>query len=211
MEIDERIRALRAHTRLTQEQFAQRVGKTTQSISQWETPERPGQKRRPPRPSKASIEAMAREFDISANWLLTGDGSMLENRTPGEVTSVPRLPWVSAGDWWLPEQVMDGDPLPEIAVAGLPPGDWVAIQVDGSSMDRISPPGSIILINRREKQLAQNACYVIMDGDGRATYKRYRPAPDRFEPVTFTEGHETIFPEGPVTIFGRVRRSIIDM
>ena len=130
---------------------------------------------------------------------------------PVEITIVPRLPWVSAGDWWLPEQIMEGDDLPTLAVADLPNGDWVAVQVNGSSMDRISPPGSIIIIDRRDKKLVQNGCYVIADEEGRATYKRYRPSPARFEPVTFTEGHETIFPKGPVTVIGRVRRSIIDM
>lgn len=127
------------------------------------------------------------------------------------VTSVPILSWVPAGDWWLPEQIIEGDDLPTVAIPDLPPGDWAALTVEGSSMDRISPPGSLILINRRDKKLAPNACYVIADEEGRATYKRYRPSPPRFEPVTFTEGHETIFPKGPVNVIGRVRRSIIDM
>lgn len=127
------------------------------------------------------------------------------------VTAVPVLSWVPAGDWWLPEQIVEGDDLPTVAIPDLPPGDWAALTVEGSSMDRISPPGSLILINRRDKRLAPNACYVIADEEGRATYKRYRPSPPRFEPVTFTEGHETIFPKGPVNVIGRVRRSIIDM
>lgn len=128
-----------------------------------------------------------------------------------EVTYVQRLSWVPAGDWWLPEQIVEGDDLPAIAVSGLPAGDWAALTVEGSSMDRISPPGSTIILNRRDKSLAPNACYVIADEEGRATYKRYRPDPPRFEPVTFTEGHETIFPKGPITVIGRVRRSVIEM
>lgn len=124
---------------------------------------------------------------------------------------VPRLPWVPAGEWWQPEQINDHDELPTITVTDLPQGDWVAIEVKGSSMDRISPPGSIIFVDRSDTKLIQNGCYVIADEEGRTTYKRYRPNPDRFEPVTFTEGHETIFPEGQITVIGRVKRSIIDM
>jgi len=129
-----------------------------------------------------------------------------------QVTYVPHLSWVPAGDWWLPEQFVEGgDHDKTVAVAGLDAGEWVALTVEGSSMDRISPPGSVIVLDRRDKHLVPNACYVIADEEGRATYKRYRPSPPRFEPVTFTEGHETIFPKGPVNVIGRVRRSIIDM
>lgn len=127
------------------------------------------------------------------------------------ITLVRRLSWVSAGDWWLPEQVVEGDDLPTMPVSGLPEGDWVALTVDGSSMDRISPPGSVIILDRKDKRLVPNGCYVIADEEGRATYKRFRPDPARFEPVTFTEGHETLFPKGKVQVIGRVRRSIIDM
>lgn len=212
MTIDQRIRALRQHLNLSQDGFGERVGVTTQAVSQWETPERPGQDRRPPRPSKKSIASISREFGVRLAWLLSGDGPMFESEETGKgITTVPRLPLVSAGDWWLPEQISEGDELPTLAVADLPPGDWIAIGVEGSSMDRISPPGSIIIVNRAEKALAPNACYVIRDEDGRSTYKRYRPNPPRFEPVTFTDGHETIFPKGKVDVVGRVRRSFIEM
>lgn len=128
-----------------------------------------------------------------------------------QVTYVPHLSWVPAGDWWLPEQFVEGDDVRTVAVGGLSDGEWVALTVEGSSMDRISPTGSIIVLDRRDKHLVPNACYVIADEEGRATYKRYRPNPPRFEPVSTVEGHEPIFPKGPVNVIGRVRRSIIDM
>lgn len=78
-------------------------------------------------------------------------------------------------------------------------------------MDRISPPGSKILVNRREKRLVPNACYVIADENGAATYKRYRPDPVRFEPVSTVPDHEPFFPENEPVIIGRVRRSILEM
>lgn len=121
---------------------------------------------------------------------------------------VPLLAMVSAG------RLMQDDVRDEardvLHVGDLPPGDWIALEVDGTSMDRISPPGSRILVNRKDKRLVPNACYVIDDGEGNATYKRYRPDPDRFEPVSTFE-HETLFPENEPTVVGRVRFSILPM
>lgn len=126
---------------------------------------------------------------------------------------VPLVSWVSAGKLADPSTPVDdlseAKPYP---IAGLPPGEWIALRVDGSSMNKISPPNSVIAVNRKEKNLVPNACYIIADEDGSATYKRFRPGPPiRFEPVTFSDGHETLYPDGEPTIIGRVRKSIIDM
>jgi phage repressor protein C with HTH and peptisase S24 domain len=88
---------------------------------------------------------------------------------------------------------------------------WIALRVDGDSMDRISPPGSIIIVNTNDKKLVPNACYVIADSDSNVTYKRYRSNPARFEPVSTNPRHEPIFPDGEPEIIGRVKKSIIDM
>lgn len=124
---------------------------------------------------------------------------------------IPLISWVSAGALELADQFGPEQDLQRIAVSDLPPGDWIALEVNGDSMDRISPPGSIIFVNRRENQLIPNACYVLMSEQGEATYKRYRPSPDRFEPVSINSAHEPIYPEGPIRIIGRVRRSVLPM
>jgi len=128
------------------------------------------------------------------------------------VQNVPLISWVSAGALSPidhPVTAADADRM--IRVADLPGGDWIALEVVGDSMDRISPPGSIIFVNRRDRRLVPNACYVLMTEDGEATYKRYRPNPDRFEPVSINPSHEAIFPEGQVRVVGRVRRSVLPM
>ena len=145
----------------------------------------------------------AKAFRVSEAWLLTGEGQ------PGSDLIVPHLSWVSAG-------AMMSDDAPDeaigtIEVAGLPPGDWFALTVRGTSMDRISPPDSIIFVDRKDRQLVANACYVIGDGEGMATYKRYRPGPMRFEPVSTDNTHETLFPDNEPTIVGRVGLSMIRM
>lgn len=125
------------------------------------------------------------------------------------LSEVPVLAWISAGAL-AAENVRD-EVIGNEVIAGLPPGDWIALKVEGDSMDRISPPESIIVVNRADKRLVANACYVIADPDGNATYKRYRPSPKRFEPVSTNPAHEPIFPDNDPVIVGRVRMTLLRM
>ena len=147
-------------------------------------------------------------FGVSEAWLLTGEGD-----GPGGTTSPVRVPihtWVSAG--MLMRDDSSQDIVGQIKVTDLDPRErWIALRVDGDSMDRISPPGSIIFINTNDKRLVPNACYVIADGENNVTYKRYRSNPPRFEPVSTNPAHEPIFPESEPVVLGRVKKSIIDM
>lgn len=153
-------------------------------------------------------ERYADAYRVAVGWLLTGEGSI---DGPTSAKSVPLISWVSAGKLLAPEAVDDINNARQITIGDLPAGDWIALEVVGSSMDRISPPGSIIVVNRRDRRLVPNACYVIQLDGGEATYKRYRPDPERFEPVSTDPSHDTLFPAGPVAVIGRVRRSMIDM
>lgn len=156
--------------------------------------------------STNTLMQLAPVLKTTAAWLLEGGG----NR---ETISVPLISWVAAGSFQIADQVMRDDDFKMLRLADLPHGDWIALQVEGDSMDRISPPASIILVDRSEKRLVTNACYIIGDGDGGATYKRYRQSPARFEPVSTNTKHEPIFPDpgNMPTIVGRVRRTILDL
>ncbi len=132
------------------------------------------------------------------------------HRSPAR-KQIPLVSWVNAGAFKDVDQALPTDEFPQIEIAGLPDGDWFALTVEGDSMDRISPPGSIILVNRRDRKLVPNACYVIANEAGEATYKRYRPSPERFEPVSVRSDLDPIFPDGAVAVIGRVRRSILEM
>lgn len=124
--------------------------------------------------------------------------------------TVPLVSWVSAGA--LDREHIADDLLGKIVVADLPAGDWIALRVNGTSMDRISPPESIIFVDRHDTKLVGNACYVIDDGEGNATYKRYRPGPPpRFEPVSTDPANEPIFFDNEPRVIGRVRRTILNM
>ncbi len=160
---------------------------------------------------RSIVNKMTIGRDVSAEEMFAISeltGFETPNVVPEATTRVPLVSWVSAGDL----QAVTVDEAPEtIDEAGLPPGNWIALRVQGDSMDRISPPESIIFVNRADKRLVANACYVIDDGEGNATYKRYRPSPDRFEPVSTNKDLIPIFPEREPTIVGRVRKTILEM
>jgi SOS-response transcriptional repressor LexA len=134
----------------------------------------------------------------------------------GGIISAPLISWVSAGklaEVRKSSTIQEIEDAPRVLAPDLPTGDWIALSVTGDSMDRISPPDSVIFVNLKEKALVPNACYVIADEEGDATYKRYRPDPPRFEPVSVNSEHEPLFVQDgqSPTIIGRVRKSILSL
>lgn len=164
-------------------------------------------------PRGKTLTGLADVLGVSVEWLMTGQGAVA--LPEGKVFSskklkVPLISWVSAGTMAFPD--VSEETIGAVEETGLDPdGDWIALRVVGDSMDRISPPESIIFIDRNDKVLVPNACYVISNGDGEATYKRFRPNPMRFEPVSTNPSHETIYPQREPLIVGRVKKSIIEM
>lgn len=164
-------------------------------------------------PRGKTLTGLAEVLGVSVEWLMTGNGEVAppDNKifTINKL-KVPLLSWVSAGTMAFPD--VSEETIGTVEETGLSPnGDWIALRVVGDSMDRISPPDSIIFVDRKDKVLVPNACYVISNGDGEATYKRFRPNPMRFEPVSTNPNHETIYPQREPLIVGRVKKSIIDM
>lgn len=159
------------------------------------------------------VSELSRALNVTDRWLLTGREP--KHPPPPDrglpISEVPILDWVSAGK--LSQSIFQDDEKGRIAISGLDNrGDWIALKVDGDSMDRISPPDSIIVINRNDKRLVPNACYVFGTLNGEATYKRYRPGPPpRFEPVSTNPAHEPLFPDQEPFIVGRVVYSILDL
>jgi len=159
------------------------------------------------KPRGHTLEQLARVLEVSSDYILTGRGGTPSTK---DLQRVPILSWVSAGQMARDEGQQDI--IGEADAADLDPkGQWIALRVDGDSMDRISPPGSLIFVNLLDRRLVTNACYIITNADGEATYKRFRANPPRFEPVSTNPAHEPIFPDGEPVVLGRVRRSIIDM
>ncbi|WP_336277125.1 XRE family transcriptional regulator [Bartonella sp. CB178] len=148
-------------------------------------------------------------FNVDPGWILYGE-SLLEN--PSLNTSVPLISWVSAGELSEQDSIIDFSDYPITETVNLPAGKWIALRVDGSSMNKISPPDSIIFVNMKDKKLVPNACYVIADETGQATYKRYRPNDNPpFQPASYDKTIKAPKLEGAISIIGRVRRTVLEM
>lgn len=159
------------------------------------------------RPRSDNLKKLAAVLQTTTDWLLTGSGSHNQQDQPAVV---PLISWISAGRMSFPD--ISDDIIRMITEGNLDQnGDWIALKVVGDSMDRISPPDSIIFVDRSDKTLVPNACYVISTDGGEATYKRFRPNPMRFEPVSTNPSHEPIYPMREPLIVGRVKKTILDM
>lgn len=145
----------------------------------------------------------ARAFRVSEGWLLTGEGE-------GPGPTVPIVSFIHAGKLSQPNGYVESDEFVTVPAGGLPNGDWIALRVEGDSMDLYSPPGSLIFVNRQEREAIDGAFYVVATDDGDATYKRYRKDPERLEPESTNREHKTIYPRNTLTIIGRVRRTLFD-
>lgn len=204
-----RIERRRAELGLSQEEVAQRVRRLGGEIHQ--TGIDKIEKRDTQRPR--FLKEIAIALEVNEDWLLSGREPMERPSIPElakMAITVPVVTWVSAGS--LARDDAQQDVIGSILVGDLDPkGKWVCLRVEGDSMDRISPPGSLILVNLADRRLVTNACYIITNGDGDASYKRFRANPSRFEPVSTNPAHEAIFPDHEPAVIGRVRRSILEM
>jgi SOS-response transcriptional repressor LexA len=175
--------------------LSRELGTSRQNVQRWQD-----QSRKIPPDFAAKI---AEKFDRTVEEVTFPPG------TKGVTQRVRVLSLIKAGTM-SKDEVRDAD-IGSIVVSGLAKGDWIAFKVEGDSMDRISPPDSIIFVNRREKRPVPNACYVVTDAEGNSTYKRFRPDPPRFEPVSTNLNHQPIYPNESLGIVGRVRRTILEM
>ena len=145
------------------------------------------------------LENLAEVFDVSPDVLIWGSDDL-----------VPMVSWVQAGvfadtsDPYIPEST------PKIEVGGLPHGNFIALTVDGDSMNLIAPDGAVIVVDYTDRELRPGKDYVFRMND-QATLKRWRDNPKRLEPYSSNPEHETIFPQDQVEVVGRVVKVIIDL
>ncbi len=159
--------------------------------------------------SRQIAELYGQVFNVDPGWILYGE---FPQENPNLNISIPLVSWISAGELREQDGIMDFSDYSMTEAVNLPAGEWIALRVDSASMNKISPPDSIIFVNMRDKKLVPNACYVIADESGHATYKRYRPNDDPpFQPASYDKTIKAPKLEGAISIIGRVRRTILDM
>jgi SOS-response transcriptional repressor LexA len=169
----QRIRALRRSKKLTQVQLAKIAGVSSPAVTEWE---KDGYL-----PKAASLEAMANEFGVTTEYILTGKGEATKNATnvtPISPKMAPVLSWVQAGVFTNVEavdmsQVEEWLPLPEECE------DCFYLKVQGLSNSPMFIEGDYILVDPHVQysDIQSGDLIVVRKHDG-ATFKKLVIEPD---------------------------------
>jgi len=169
----QRIRALRRSKKLTQVQLAKIAGVSSPAVTEWE---KDGYL-----PKAASLEAMANEFGVTTEYILTGKGEATNNATnvtPISPKMAPVLSWVQAGVFTNVEavdmsQVEEWLPLPEECE------DCFYLKVQGLSNSPMFIEGDYILVDPHVQysDIQSGDLIVVRKHDG-ATFKKLVIEPD---------------------------------
>ncbi len=157
----------------------------------------------------------AARLKVRAEWLYAGTEPMREP-TKAErraAIDVPVVGWVQAGQLTDRTAIHDMGDVDYVTTDGLGPGEWFATDVQGDSMDRVSPEGSRIFVNADDRTLVAGRFY-LFSLRGETTYKRYYDDPiQRLEPFSTNPSNRAIFltKDNDWLVVGRVVRSIIDV
>lgn len=148
-------------------------------------------------------------FGVRAGWILYGeDAADVDYRD----YDVPLLSMVSAGNLRFQQSVEEHDIIRRLKVGDLPKGDWIALQVEGDSMNRIAPDGAIILVDRSDTRLIDGRHYIFALEGGDATFKMFKRNPDRLQPYSTNPDYMAVPADREdLYVFGRVRRVIHDV
>ena len=171
--IGQRIRALRRSKKLTQVQLAKIAGVSSPAVTEWE---KDGYL-----PKAASLEAIANEFGVTTEYILTGKGIATNNTTnvtPISPKMAPVLSWVQAGVFTNVEavdmsQVEEWLPLPEECE------DCFYLKVQGLSNSPMFIEGDYILVDPHVQysDIQSGDLIVVRKHDG-ATFKKLVIEPD---------------------------------
>jgi SOS-response transcriptional repressor LexA len=209
-DIGRRLTEAREECGMSQTDLAAALGVTRGAVGQWETGKSA--------PSTENLIAAAIELKVALEWLATdrGEKSLPElGALPlpaRRVRQVPLISWVSAGKLTDAGSQIPVEDVPLLAFADLGRGDFFALTVKGDSMDRLSPEGSIIVINRADQVLITGKPYVF-SRRGEATYKLWEPDPPHLAPFSTNPANKPIFVKGKrdFGVIGRVRRTLLDL
>lgn len=165
----------------------------------------------------AIAKQLAPLLNTTADVLLLVSSNGIKPDKPAstkKIAEIPLLDKVTAGRLRAPSSQIPVEDVPLLAFADLGRGDFFALTVDGDSMDRWSPDGSVIVVNQADRTLVTGRAYVISQR-GEATFKMWRPDPPRFTPFSTNPIHEPIFvkskAEAEKLVVGRVKRTVLDL
>jgi phage repressor protein C with HTH and peptisase S24 domain len=184
MELNERIRAVRKQRGLTQLVFAEKLNMSADTVQNWEYGKSI--------PSIPNVHLIAETFKISAGWLLTGEGEMLNGAEPArglkldlekDFVYIPMLDVSAAAG--------DGAVAPDMEIVssrlafrrdwikeqGISPDHTSVIHVVGDSMFPTLINGDVLLVDRSQKRLIPDKIYVFRESNN-IIVKRFRKQDD---------------------------------
>lgn len=189
--------------------LADQLETNKQNITRWSNGDR-----------KLTVEwakKLAPLLDTTADVLLlvsTNSRQERPSRPAKRYVEVPLLDQVSAGKLKAPSSQIPMEDVPLLAFADLGRGEWFALKVesDADSMDRVSPEGSIIIVNRADKTLVTGKFYVF-SVKGKTTYKMWPGGSNNYlEPYSTNPANKPVFyKRNELEVIGRVKRTVLDL
>lgn len=116
--------------------------------------------------------------------------------------TIPVIGQVAAGNWKAALQhPVDALPSPDPAI----PAHAFALRVVGDSMDLLVNDGGTVIVDPDDRVLFNDRFYVILNGEGEATFKQFKSDPARLVPCSSNEQHREILLTGePFEVVGRI-------
>jgi len=103
--------------------------------------------------------------------------------------AIPYLGDVPGGNWREAVQRTSASmPAPD---PSIPPNAF-ALRVHGDSMDLLVEDGGTIIVDPDDKQLFPGKYYVVINGEGETTFKRFKVDPARLVPCSSNPLHKDI-------------------
>lgn len=163
--------------------------------------------------NQAKLPQVAQALQWTVSDLL-GDKEPKKERGSPRFQRVPLLDTVTAGKLKAPSSQIPLEDVPLLAFADLGRGEWFALKVesDADSMDRVSPEGSVIIVNRADKTLVTGKFYVFAV-KGKTTFKMWPGGSNNYlEPYSTNPANKPVFyKKNELEVIGRVKRTVLDL
>jgi SOS-response transcriptional repressor LexA len=162
--------------------------------------------------SSAKQPLVADALRWSVDELIGTQGKRTDRATP-KLTLIPMLDSVTAGRLRAPTSQIPVEDVPLLAFADLGRGEFFALKVEGDSMDRYSPEGSTIVVNKADRTLISGKCYIFALR-GQTTYKMWQGGETpHLAPYSTNPINKPIFfkRKADLEVIGRVKKSLLDL
>lgn len=197
--VNERVRVLIDYEKLSDNKFARMIGVSQKLLSNMFI--------RGTEPSSKTISSILNTFqDISAEWLLRGEGNMLitEKNCNCKIDVRPRIPMTvaagSIGGFANSIKLYDCEQIP--VIKAFPSYDYTMI-VKGDSMEPKYEGGDEIAIKQVTDYIEWGKVYVLDTRDG-AVIKRLYDAQDKYRCVSYNKEYPD-FEVNKADVFGVYR------